>query len=154
MPVIKHDIIAMAGEFSVPVPRVFAAWRDTAALHRWCFPGDSSWISRMDENDFNVGGRKRSSFGLRGEALYSEETRYLEIHPNELIVMAQTVSVSGKRVSASLICVEIEPIDGGTSMLLTDQIALFDSTDSPERRRSGWHEMLDKLQREVLQPTF
>jgi uncharacterized protein YndB with AHSA1/START domain len=151
---IKHDTIQFDRQFGVPAARVFIAWQDTAALQRWSFPGDQTWTGRIVENDFNVGGRKRMSFGVKGQPPFSEETRYLEIVRNKRIVMAENISLRSTRLSASLVSVEVEETEQGSSLRITDQIAIFQAADHPDKRREGWQDVLDKLAREVLQPTF
>ena len=144
-----HDTVVMQQGFDAGVARVFDAWGDTEALQRWCYPGDEQWLSTLKENDFRVGGRKVSSFGPPGDEPYVEDSRYLDIVPEQRIVLTETISQGDRRISTSQITVEFTDDGSGTSLTITDQIALLDGGDSGEARRSGWSEVLKRLVAEV-----
>lgn len=145
----EHDTIRIHRRFDAAVGRVFAAWKDTAALERWCCPGDHGWSGRIKEHDFCVGGRKVMVFGPVGAPPYTEDSRYLDIVPDERIIVSETIVNDGRRISASLITLEFAEDHGATALTITDQIAALDGADSADARRGGWEEVLDKLSAEL-----
>jgi uncharacterized protein YndB with AHSA1/START domain len=141
-----HDMIVVRRSVAAPVDAVFAAWRETRQLEVWSYPGDASWTSRIEAHDFAVGGIKRVRFGPRGEAPYCEESRYLDIRTHEHIINSERILAGdGRLISTSLISIEFAEAAGGCDLAVSDQIALLDEGDSPEQRRGGWHQVLDRL---------
>ena len=44
---------------------------------------------------------------------------------------------------------EIDNVDKGTRILMTEQIAILDGSETSEDRRQGWGEVFDRIEREV-----
>lgn len=140
----QHDMVTAERSFSAPVSRLFAAWQDTEALERWCCPGES-WQGKVEAHDFQVGGVKRIRFGQPGEIEYFEDSRYIDITAGERIIHFQTMSENGIRIAASVVTLEFAENGTGSTLSVTDQLTLIDTTHAPEGRRDGWSEVLDKL---------
>ena len=145
MAMLVHDAVVVERVFNVPVDRVFEAWRNSAALQEWCSPGDNGWTGSVEAHDFSVGGEKRLTFGPEGDTPYCEEARYMAIEPDIHIVNSERISQGDRLISASMISLEFEPAEGGCKLTVTDQITLFDPSETSEQRREGWGEVLDKL---------
>ena len=141
-----HDTITIRRTVAAPVSAVFQAWSDTRQLEAWCYPGDGQWTSRVEGHEFTVGGAKRIAFGPIGEAPYREDSRYLDIAPDRHLINSERVLAGdGRLISTSLITVEFLDAAPGCELIVTDQITLLDANDSPEQRRIGWNEVLDRL---------
>ena len=65
--------------------------------------------------------------------------------PDRRIVLAYTMAVGGRRISASLATVEIVAEGDGTRLTFTEQGAFFEGSDGPELREKGWLALLDGL---------
>jgi hypothetical protein len=52
-----------------------------------------------------------------------------------------------RRMSATLLTVEMRPEREGTLLVLTDQSVYFGAGEVPTHRRAGWGEILDRLAR-------
>lgn len=145
---VQHDTIVVERSFNASPARVFAAWADPAARARWASPG-TDWELAEDGNDFHAGGHEVSRFGPPGDPIFRAETTYLDIVPDQRIVMAGTMAERDVRISASLATVELMADGDGTQMIYTEQAAFLDGRDVPENRIQGWGEILDKLDAEL-----
>lgn len=144
-----HDTVVVHRSISAPVSRVFRAWSDGDALARWYLPGDASWTSRVVAHDFRRGGVKQLSFGPPGEAPYEESCRYEDIVPERRLCFSMTILRDHRPITASLVTVEFHGRGARTDLVVTDQIAILDGSDSAGERERGWGETLGKLAAEV-----
>ena len=141
----SHHTVVVRRTLNAPCARVFAAWRDPSALARWYVPGDSNWTARVLEHDFRVGGRKRLSFGPRGEMPYEEDCRYEDIVENARICFAMTIMRGTVRITTSMVTVQLVARGPATELIVTDQLVILDGGDTAADRERGWGETLDKL---------
>ena len=84
----------------------------------------------------------------RASAL-TNEARYQDIVPNRRVVIASTMSLGDRRISASLVTFEFSPTEQGTDLIFTHQAAFFEGSDGPERREAGWRYLFEKLAKEL-----
>jgi uncharacterized protein YndB with AHSA1/START domain len=100
--------------------------------------------------DFREGGKERACMRFKegsyfpGVALINEGC-YQDIVPNRRVVVAHTMTLGEKRVSASLVTFEFLPSENGTDLITTHQGAFFEGSDGPEMREAGWRKLLDRL---------
>jgi uncharacterized protein YndB with AHSA1/START domain len=141
---VVHDTLVTERTYGHPSDRVFAAWRDPAIKRKWFVEGEG-WRIEEYGLDFRVGGREHGRFRLGNGPETRNETVYLDIVPDRRIVMAYSMAVDGKNISASLGTVEFEAIDAGTRLMYTEQGAFFDGLDGPSSRKQGWDELLERL---------
>ncbi len=141
-----HETIQLTRTLGASVEDVFAAWQSTEALQQWCCPGDNGWSGAVEEHAFEVGGTKRIVFGPEGEEPYIEDSRYLDIVPGTHIINSERISKSHTLISASIISLEFSEQRDGCQLVVTDKLTLLNEQDSPEDRRGGWGEVLEKLE--------
>ena len=139
-----HDTIVIERTYSRPRERVFAAWRDPAIKRQWFLEGEG-WRIEEYGLDFRVGGREHGRFRFGNGPGTRNETVYLDIVTDRRIVMAYTMAVDGKNISASLGTVELEAAGAGTRLVYTEQGAFFEGANGPSSRKQGWSELLDRL---------
>jgi uncharacterized protein YndB with AHSA1/START domain len=145
---VEHATIVVERSFKASPARVFAAWADPNASRQWYVPGDD-WETADYENDFRVGGRQLNRFGPKGDPKYSGDSRYLDIVPNARVVSAGAMHDGNTRISATLCTVELLAEGSGTRLILTDQSALFDGRETPSDRKSGWGQILNRLEAHI-----
>ena len=143
-----HATVTVRRSLDAPVPRVFRAWSDRAAVARWYLPGND-WVSRVDEHDFRVGGRVRMTFGPRSEPPYFECSHFEDIVPQARIVYAMTVGRGELRLTTSMVTVCFTGTSAGTDLVVTDQMVILDDRETSADREAGWGETLDKLAPEL-----
>jgi uncharacterized protein YndB with AHSA1/START domain len=80
------------------------------------------------------------------------EGRFADIVPNRRIVTASTMDLGGRRISASLVTVELLPTASGCDLICTNQSAFFEGAGGPKIREDGWRKLLDRLVADVARP--
>ncbi len=128
--------------------RVFTAWSDPEIKPRW-FRGPDEWPRGQYEVDFRVGGRERLAGGPAGGTVHLYNAVYLDIVPNERIIIAYDMHLDDRRISVSLMTVELKPEGTGTRLIFTAQGAFLDGWDEVGGRERGSIGLLDKLGREL-----
>jgi len=148
-PTVIHNTFVIERSFPKPPARVFAAFADPAKKRRWFAEGDKTDVEEF-QSDFRVGGTERISYRFKegspfpGVALVNEE-RFQDIVADRRIVTASTMDLGDRRISASLVTIELLPTGQGTDLICTHQGTFFEGADGPQMREAGWRKLLDKL---------
>jgi uncharacterized protein YndB with AHSA1/START domain len=149
---VVHATYEIERSYPVPPQRVFAAFADPAKKLRWFREEGKSQTLKFDM-DFCVGGREHSQFrvesGPIGDVIFTNDTVYQDIVPNSRIVIAYTMAMGERRISASLATFEMLPEGTGTKLVFTEQGAFFEGSDGPKMREDGWRLLLERLGDEV-----
>lgn len=150
---IIHSTFVLERDFPKPPQVVFAAFADPAKKRRWFADGDHHVVEDFTM-DFRDGGAERFQYRLNEKtpfpgAVIVHEGSYLDITPNERVVVAATMSFGGKRISATLVTCEILPSGAGAKLICTHQGAFFEGADGPQIREMGWRQILDSLAAEL-----
>jgi len=143
---VVHDSFTIERTYPVPPDRVFAAWASQPAKNQWFGEGDD-FLSPTTRYtlDFRVGGHERLDGRLPDGRTFSYEAWYQDIVDGRRIVASYDVRVGGKRMSVSLMTVEIAGVPEGTSVIVTEQGAYLDGLDTNAQREEGARDSLDKL---------
>lgn len=153
---VNHSTFVIERSYSAAPDRVFAALSDPVKKRRWFAEGEGFLLDSF-EMDFRVGGFERSRFRFAGSAPIAEgtacanDTLYLDIVPARRIVLAYTMSVGGKRISASQATFEVLSAGAGTELIFTEQAAFFEGGDGPQLREDGWRQLFERLSQELMQ---
>jgi uncharacterized protein YndB with AHSA1/START domain len=152
-PTTAHCTYVIERAYPAAPEYVFAALADPAKKRRWFADGDTRNVEEFT-SDFRVGGaeitRRRMSADtpFPGVAL-TNYTTYHDIVPNRRVVFAYSMTIGDRRISTSLVTIELLATAAGTDMIFTDQGAYFEGADGPQMREQGWRKLLDSLAREV-----
>lgn len=138
-------------EFAAAPARVYAAFADPRTKQRWFAEGQTHDIEHY-AMQFETGGREQARYRLRpgtpfpGVVLEADGV-ILDIEPERRIVIASTMAIGGRRISASLQTFEFTAAgSGNTRLLFTHQAAFFEGADGPDMRRAGWEQLFGQLQ--------
>jgi uncharacterized protein YndB with AHSA1/START domain len=147
-----HSTFVIDRSYPAAPERVFSAFADPAKKRRWFVDGEGHEVEHY-ELDFRVGGKERARFRFKEGTLLNgiactNDASYLEIVPNRRVVIASTMAVGEKCISASLGTFEFLPSETGTDVIFTHQGAFFEGADGPEMREEGWRKILDRLTEE------
>jgi len=146
---IQHHTFVIDRRYAHPPEKVFSGFSDPKKKRRWMGGDDDGWTIEKFDMNFEVGGQESWRFRFQGGPVMGNEVRYLDIVPSRRIVIAYTMDTEGKRFSSSQQTIELLPDAGGTRLLLTEQIAFLDGSDSVQSREHGTRELLDALDKEL-----
>jgi uncharacterized protein YndB with AHSA1/START domain len=146
---VTHGTFVIEKSYPAAPERVFAAFADPAKKRRWMGEGDAE--TAEFEMDFRVGGNERRRALIKngpyaGTPL-TNHSHYQDIVANRRIVFAYTMTLGEKRISASLVTVELSPNGKGTNLVFTDQGAYFEGADGPKMREGGWRKLLEGVEK-------
>ena len=148
-----HNTFVIERSFPQSPERVFAAFADSAKKRRWFAEGEKHDVEEF-QMDFRVGGTELHRYRFKdGTPFPGVEIKnkwlYQEIVPNRLVVSANAMDLGGKRISASLVTIELLPTETGTDLICTHQGAFFEGSGGPEMREAGWRYLFDRLAAEL-----
>lgn len=144
-----HTTFTLERDYPVAPARVFAAFADSQARHRW-FVHEEGWKLTEYDFDFRVGGRETGRFSQKGIAVYTQEALYYDIQPANRIVFAYSMKRDADLISTSLVTIVLHQSGAtGTKLVFTEQGAFLDGLDQASEREAGWNDLLDRLGREV-----
>ena len=145
-----HDTFVLERRYPHPPARVFAALATPAAKRRWFAAGDHHDVISF-AMDFRAGGRERAHYCMRAGTPFpgvefTHEAEFVDIVPGERVVTAAVMDFAGRRISATLVTMELSD-DGieGTRLVCTHQGAFFEGADGPVLRQAGFVEILKRL---------
>src|SRR5260370_31326684 len=147
-----HSTFVIERSYPATPERVFAAFADPAKKRRWFVEGEGHEVEHY-EMDFRVGGKERARFRFKegtpiaGFACTNDGI-HQDIVPNRRVVVASTMSLGEKCISASLTTFEFVPSGPGTYLIFTHQGAFFEGADGPEMREERCRTLLQRLTEE------
>jgi uncharacterized protein YndB with AHSA1/START domain len=152
-PSVIHSTFVVERTYPTPPERVFSAFSDAVKKRRWFAEGGSTDVEEF-VMDFRVGGTERTRYRFKQGTQFegvglTNEVIYQDIVPDRRIVTASTMTFGEKRISASLVTVELLPAEDGTVLICTHQGAFFEGADGPQMREGGWRTLLEQLAKEL-----
>ncbi len=143
-PSVVHDTIVVKRTYRATPARIFRAWSVKEEMG-WLGPGDVRWDTKILEQDFRIGGRRRMTFAAPGDVGYAEDCEYVDIVPDRRICFSETVKHGGVRISVSMVTIEFNPKGANAEVIVTEQATFLDGGDTPAGRRQGWAGTFAKL---------
>jgi uncharacterized protein YndB with AHSA1/START domain len=141
---VAHDTFVIERIYNVPVAQVFGAWADPILKARW-FAGSADALGAGYELDFRVGGREVNRGGPPGGPVYTYESQFHDIIPEQRIVYTYEMFAEETRMSVSVATVQFHNHDVTTQLILTEQGVFLDGHDTVAQREEGTRSLLDSL---------
>jgi uncharacterized protein YndB with AHSA1/START domain len=139
-----HDTFVIERDYDVPVTEVFRAWADPRLKARW-FTGSVDSLGEGYELDFRVGGREVNRGGPPGGPVYTYESVFRDIVPDQRIVYTYEMHAGEDRISVSVATVEFRGDGSATHLRLTEQGVFLDGHDTSAQREEGTRALLTSL---------
>jgi uncharacterized protein YndB with AHSA1/START domain len=141
---VTHDTSVIERTYDVPVAQVFRAWAEPVLKARW-FAGSADALEAGYELDFRVGGREVNRAGPPGGPVFTYESQFHDIVPEQRIVYTYEMSADDNRLSVSVATVQFHNHDARTHLVLTEQGVFLDGHDTVTQREEGTRSLLDSL---------
>jgi uncharacterized protein YndB with AHSA1/START domain len=141
---VAHDTFVIERTYDIPIARVFRAWADPEFKARW-FAGSAEALGAGYQLDFRVGGREVNRGGPPGGPVYTYQSLFHDIVPEERIVYTYEMLADDNRLSVSVASVQFHNRDTKTQLVLTEQGVFLDGHDTAAQREAGTLSLLDSL---------
>ena len=141
---VAHDMFVIERIYPVPVTQVFGAWADPMLKARW-FAGSAEALGTAYELDFRVGGREVNRGGPPGGPVYTYQSEFHDIVPEQRIIYTYEMYADETRISVSVATVQFRSRDATTQLVLTEQGVFLDGHDTAAQREEGTRILLDSL---------
>ena len=144
-----HSTFVIERSYPKSTDRVFAAFADPGKKRRWFAEGEKHEVEEF-VMDFRVGGAERTLYRFKEGTPFPgvtlrNEVSYQDIVPGRRLVTASTMTLGDRRISCSLVTIELLPSETGTDLICTHQGAFFEGSDGPKMREEGWRKLFDRL---------
>jgi uncharacterized protein YndB with AHSA1/START domain len=141
---VAHDTFVIERTYNAPVREIFRAWADPKLKAHW-FAGSTDALGAGYDLDFVVGGREVSRGGPPGGPVYTYESRFHDIVPDQRIVYTYEMYADEARISVSVATVEFRRDGSTTHLVLTEQGVFLDGHDTSAQREEGTRSLLESL---------
>jgi uncharacterized protein YndB with AHSA1/START domain len=141
---VAHGTFVIERIYNVPVAEAFRAWADPVLKARW-FAGSAGALGAGYELDFRVGGREVNRGGPPGGPVYTFESEFRDIIPEQRIVYTNEMYADETRISVSVATVQFCNQGATTQLVLTEQGVFLDGHDTVTQREEGTRSLLDSL---------
>jgi uncharacterized protein YndB with AHSA1/START domain len=141
---VSHDTFVIERNYDNPIAQVFRAWADPLLKARW-FAGSADALGAGYELDFQVGGSEVSRGGPPGGPVYTYESQFHDIVPDQRIVYTYEMFADQDRISVSVATVQFHDHEATTRLVLTEQGVFLDGHDTVAQREEGTQSLLDSL---------
>lgn len=140
----KHDTFTLKRHLPASPGRVWRAYEDPVQKRRW-FANSGGATTYEYSLECREGGSEiwRGTFGDMEEI--EMRAHYIDVVPEQRLVVAYQMKIGGKRISVSVQTTEISASGSGTDLTLTEYGAYLDGHDKPEIRQAGTEALLDEL---------
>lgn len=145
---VTHATFTIERIYDTSPAEVFGAFSDPIAKRRWFAEGEG-WHIESYELDFTVGGAETSRFRFGDGPPMRYDAVIQDIVPDQRIIVAYSMMIGEKRISASLATTEFRAEASGTRLVFTEQGAFLDGFDQAEGRKTGSRQLLERLAREL-----
>lgn len=131
-----HSTFVIERTLRAAPERVFAAWSRAEKKRRW-FSCNDDWKTVDYQLDFQVGGLEINEVVTPAGSVHAYRARYLNIVPEQRIVLVYDMHVAGVHISASLVTITFAGDGDQTRMIFTEQVVIFDGHGDAAERREG-----------------
>jgi uncharacterized protein YndB with AHSA1/START domain len=139
-----HSVFTIERVFKATPAQLFGAFTDEAAKARW-FGAGAGYTILERVMDVRPGGRERAKGRWANGTVSTFDAVYFDVTPNERLVYAYEMHLDDRRISVSLATVEIQAVEAGTRLTITEQGAFLNGYEDGGVRERGTNMLVDRL---------
>ena len=143
---VAHDTFVIERTYDIPIAEVFRAWSEPELKARW-FAGSSDALRSGYELDFRIGGHELNRGGPPGGPVFTYDSEYRDIVPEQRIVYTYEMFADDQRLSVSVATIQFHAQGATTRLVLTEQGVFLDGHDTSAQREEGTRGILEALAR-------
>jgi len=147
-PPANHATFQVERIYRQPPAKVFRAFADQDMVRRWRVEGDGCVVHEFT-SDFRIDGREVSRFSFGDGPEIRIDAEFQDIVPDRRLAFAYRMGMGANPFSASLTTIELLPSGTGTRLTYTEQLTLFDGSDSAQGREEGCRLLMESLAAEL-----
>lgn len=148
LPLANHATFIVERTYRQPPAKVFQAFADKDMVRRWRVEGEGCVVHEFTF-DFRIGGREVSRFSFGDGPEIRIDAEIQDIVPDRRLAFAYRMGMGANPFSASLTTIEMIPAGTGTRLTYTEQLTLFDGSDSAQGREEGCRLLMESLAAEL-----
>ena len=141
---VHHETFRLEQSLCASPHRAFAAYLDTAEREIWSAPSDTAAV-RIEHADVRTGGKETTRCGGKDDLRYRTEVHYNLVVPDRLISFSETLLEGDTVLTAAQVTFEFHTTDGGTHLVLTDQVTSFAGAEAIDGHRQGFSASLNNF---------
>ncbi len=139
-----HATFSISRVYDATPTQVFRALTEKAAKARW-FEGGEGYSVIEREMDVRPGGRERVSGRWTSGMVSTFDAVYFDVVANRRLVYAYEMHLDDRKISVSLATLELQPVEAGTRLVVTEQGAFLNGYEDGGAREHGTGLLLDRL---------
>jgi uncharacterized protein YndB with AHSA1/START domain len=139
-----HGSFTLERRYPAAPASVFTALTDPAAKAKW-FVGGAGYTVLERRMDVRPGGSERVRGRWSDGTVSTFDAVYFDVVPNQRLVYAYEMHIDDRKISVSLATMQLEPEDGGTRLVVTEQGAFLDFYDDKGAREHVTGMLLEQL---------
>ena len=142
---VVHASFHLERSYDAPVVRVWQALTDEAAKQKWFGGTPGRWELLERHMDVRVGGSERLKGRWEAGVVSTFDATYHDVVPNERLVYSYVMHLDDKKISVSLVTMQLKSESVKTILTVTEQGAFLDGHDDAGSREQGTSRLLDAL---------
>jgi len=147
-PPANHATFQVERTYAQSPAKVFRAFADKDIARRWRVEAEGCVVHEFSF-DFRIGGREVSRFSFGGGPEIRLDAEFQDIVPDRRLAFVYRMGMGANPFSASLTTIEMIPSGSGTRLTYTEQLTLFDGSDSAQGREEGCRRLMESLAAEL-----
>jgi len=140
-----HASFHLERTYNAQVARVWRALTDEAAKAKWFSGTPGRWELLERHMDVRVGGTERVKGRWEGGVVSTFDATYHDVIANERLVYSYVMHLGDKKISVSLVTMQLKVEGSKTTLMVTEQGVFLDGYDDAGSREHGTGFLLDAL---------
>ncbi|MEM9010274.1 MAG: SRPBCC domain-containing protein [Pseudomonadota bacterium] len=142
---IHHETVVLQHDFEAPPARVFQAYTDPKQREIWSAPTPDTLVV-IDETEVRTGGQETARCGSPDNLAWTMKSAYHLVLEDRLITFTEELWEGDAILTLALITFDLSARpEGGTRLILTDQVTSFVGKGGAGGHRDGYTKALDNL---------